>query len=176
MKRNNFIENSPEDIKSVVDGSIDLFYDKSDLNQINVNPNNWNLYPDIKNALVNIEDNKNMIIASPKFKVGNTYQYSEKIWIEIIDARLLRLEEMNESDALRTGITKTEKGYKHYCPKKLFPAKILSKQEPGFPYMQDARTSFFTKWIDKHGLLDVSINPWIWRYEFKININRTFPN
>lgn len=178
MKKTKYIESSPENLTAIIEGNIDLFFDKSGANIgfVNTNPNNWTLFPDVKNALVNAEDNENVVVLSPKYKVGGIYQYSDKIWIDILDATLCRLEDITEDDALRTGLTKTEKGFKHYCPKKLFPKKLLNKQEPGFPYMENARSSYFTKWVDRYGVLDVSFNPWIWKYKFKININHSFKN
>ena len=42
--------------------------------------------------------------------------------------------------------------------------------------MKDAKGSFFTQWVDKYGILDVALNPWMWRYEFRLNINKSFNN
>ena len=178
MKKIKYIEPRPENLTAILEGNVDLFFDKSGSNIgfVNVNPNNWLLFADAKNALVNAENNENVVVLSPQYKLGGIYQYSDKIWIDVLEATLIRLEDITEADALRTGVTRTEKGFKHYCPKKLFPKSVLSKQEPGFPYMADARASYFTKWVDRYGVLDVSYNPWIWRYQFKVNINHSFPN
>lgn len=176
MKKNKYIEQQPENMSAIIEGNVDLFFEKSGTNMafVNTNPNNWSLFPDLKTALVNAENNENVVTLSPKYKVGGIYQYSNEIWIDVLDVKLIRLEDITEADALRTGLTKTEKGFKHYCPRKLFPKSVLSKQDPGFPYMADARSSYFTKWVDRYGVLDVSFNPWIWRYKFKLNINHSF--
>lgn len=178
MKRNQLIDPNPDDLKGIIAGHVDIFFEKSGkkLEFVNVSPKQWQLLPDSENTLCKTEDASVRINILPKYKPGETYQLTEKVWIDIIEARLIRLEDVTEEDAIQAGVIKTEKGYKHYCPEKLFPKKVLNLQEPGFPYMENARSSYFTKWIKKYGVLDVSFNPWIWRYKFKVNITITFPN
>lgn len=162
---------TPQDFKEIQSGEIDIFFDKSGrtLNIRNSeSPNLWQLSPTEKNTLELIEDTHFRVTPKPKYKIGETYQYSGKILIQILDATLIRLEGITNDDALRCGVQHTEKGFKHYCPEKFFPKSILKTQEPGFPYMQDARASYFTKWVKHYGILDVSNNPWIWKYKFKL--------
>lgn len=175
MKKPKYIDVNPDNIDKIISGDVDLFFEKSgnNIGIVNQDPKVWTLFPDLKNAL---QWENSILIIYPKYFEGNTYQFSDKIWIDIVEATLIRLEDISEQDAIRAGVIKTESGYKHYCPKKLFPKKVLDMQEPGHPYMADARASYFTKWIDKYGILDVSFNPWIWKFKFKVNIPLTFPN
>lgn len=175
MAKSKFIDPNPDYVEKIISGDFDLFFEKSgnNIEIVNQDPRAWSLSSDLKNAL---QSGSSTLIISPKYFEGNTYQFSEKIWIDIVEATLIRLEDISEQDAIRAGVIKTEAGYKHYCPKKLFPKKVLDMQEPGHPYMADARASYFTKWIDKYGVLDVSFNPWIWKFKFKVNIQLTFPN
>jgi len=160
----------------IISGAVDLFFEKSgkNLKLINENPNAWSLDPNTSNVLTKLESNV-VGILKPTYEEGKTYQWSwGPVYVDIVDARLIRLDQLTEEDAQRTGLEKTEKGYRHYCPKKLYPAEVLKNLKSGFPYMADARGSFFTRWIDKYDVLDVPLNPWIWRYELKFNINKSF--
>ena len=178
MAKNKLINAKPDNVDKIISGDVDMFFEKSGtkINIPNQEPNAWSIFPDVKNALISKKNNNAIVVLSPSNHVGKTYQLSDKIWIDIIEANLIRLEDITEDDAIRAGVIRTEKGYKHYCPSKLFPKKLLDTQEPGFPYMADARASYFTKWIDRYGILDVSFNPWIWKFKFKVNISQTFPN
>ncbi len=161
----------------VISGDVDLFFEKSGkaLAMINSDPNIWWLAPQTTNVLQC--SGTEMHIAQvtemqPRFIIGETYMWSDNLYIDIVDAKLIRLANVTEQDAISSGVEKINgNGYKHYCPQKLFPPAVLKKQLPGHPYMQNAQASFFTRWVDKYGVLDVALNPWIWRYEFKFNIN-----
>lgn len=174
MAKNNFIDEFPDNLKKIISGSVDLFFEKSGQNikSVNEQPNEWEVFTELKNSLINKNQNDKVLMLSPNYHIGKEYQFCANVWVYIVDAKLIRLEDVTEEDAIKSGIIKTDKGYKHYCPKKLFPKKILDKQEAGFPYMENARSSFFTKWIYKYGILDVSFNPWIWRYQFKVKTSK----
>lgn len=172
----NPIYKQPDLNPQVISGAVDLFFEKSGryLKALNDDPNAWQLDPTTTNVLTR-SDTDMICVMRPPYEEGKTYQWSwGPMYIDILDARLIRLDQVTEEDAQRTGLEKTENGYRHYCPKKLFPAEVLKTQQPGHPYMTDARGSFFTKWIDKYGVLDVPLNPWIWRYEIRFNINKSF--
>lgn len=165
----------------VISGDVDLFFEKSGkaLAMINSDPNNWELDTNTTNVLSGIANEGEttpVAIMQPRFIIGETYMWSDNLYIDIVDAKLIRLANVTEQDAISSGVEKINgNGYKHYCPQKLFPPAVLKKQLPGHPYMQNAQASFFTRWVDKYGVLDVALNPWIWRYEFKFNINHLLP-
>jgi len=182
MKQTKPIYPQPDLNPKVISGDVDVFFDKKGKGMLMVNsdPSIWELSLETTNVLQchGIETMAAAIaILKPAYKVGETYKWSYgPMYIDILDAKLIRLENVTEEDAQRTVLEKTENGYRHYCPKKLFPAEVLKKQQSGHPFMKDARGSFFTQWVDKYGVLDVPINPWIWRYEFRFNINKSLPD
>lgn len=166
----------PEISTLVETGEIMLFFDKSGkgMREINDDPNAWNLDMNTTNVLQRVateQDPAKVAIMQPPYKVGEIYPWHPgDMEIKIINSQLIRLDNITEEDAQRTGLAKTKLGYKHYCPETMFPPSVLKKQEEGFPYMKDARGSLFTLWVKKYGVLEIPLNPWIWRYEFKFCI------
>ncbi len=173
MKHTKPIYPQPDLNPKVISGEVTVFFDKRGLHMrlLNSDPNNFVLDEDNANILHRTDINLQVEV-KPAYNIGEIYKWSlGPIYVEIVSAKLLRLENVTEENALRSGIKKTDEGYKHYCPRKLFPNSIIKGQKPGYPYMDNARSSFFTQWIDKYGILEVPMNPWIWIYEFKLSKN-----
>lgn len=175
MEQQKLIEPIPDNIPGLFSGDVDIFFEKSGkgIREVNYNPNLFEKDQDAPFSLRHVENGRKVEVL-PTYEPGSTYLFSQSgIWVDIQSCTLMRLSEIANEYAVRTGVIQTEKGYKHYCPQKMFPAKLLKQQEPGFPFMTDARASYFTKWVDKYGHLDVSRDPWIWMYEFRVNLEKS---
>ena len=160
----------------VLSGEIDLFYEKSGtkISKANKTADIWQQSSLDNNKLFDPNSSDELNLA-PAYAIGQSVILMDKLWVTISKAKLIRLEDVTEEDAIRSGVERTDLGWKHYCPEKMFPTKVLKMQEPGHPYMTDARASYFTKWVNKYGHLDVVLNPWIWKYEFTVDLEKTFP-
>ena len=154
-----------------------LEFDKygAKLRDVNRNPENWTLIDPMQSKkgtlsfmLQNIDNLEVFAIIKPRLAVGERIRDEQGNYFELVDIQLIKLEDITEEDAKHAGVEEIEGlGWKHYCPKKLFPPEVLKDQEPGFPYMDNARASFHTLWVKKYGLIDATSNPWIFRYELK---------
>jgi len=78
-----------------------------------------------------------------------------RIWLEITDVKVERLQDISNEDALKEGI------------------KVIEPDEAYFDYMQYAgsylhpRGSFFSLWEKINGKESLEQNPWVWVIEFK---------
>jgi hypothetical protein len=85
-----------------------------------------------------------------------------RIWLEISNIKIERLEEISENDAIAEGIICNEDGtYKNYHKKK--GLREADNVEAWLPI-----ASFQSLWCAINGLDSWKKNPWVWVVEFKI--------
>lgn len=85
-----------------------------------------------------------------------------RIFLEVTDVRVERLQDISNEDALKEGISNhyllKSNGYTHYTrPDKFIPIGSEDAE----------RTSFFSLWMSINGADSLDKNPWVWVYEFK---------
>lgn len=83
-------------------------------------------------------------------------EYS-RIWLQVIDVRVERLQDISESDAKAEGIEKMDESP--------FPYKLYSCNTAS---CVDAKTSFKFLWQDINGDDAWLNNPWVWVISFKV--------
>lgn len=119
-------------------------------------------------GLQNIDNLEEIEVLLPRLKVGDMVRIETGLYNEVMDVQLVRLSDITNEEAERAGVEQIADGqWRHYCPEKMFPKDVLKQQEEGFPYMADARASYYTKWVKRYNVLDVASNPWVWRIEYK---------
>lgn len=79
-----------------------------------------------------------------------------RIWLEVTNVRLERLQDISEEDAIAEGVISEKIDAIHKW-------KDYSRQG----YLPIAKFSFFSLWEKINGKESVSENPWVWVYEFK---------
>lgn len=147
----------------------DLIFNKVGLTMVNKFPELWELN-ETGTRLINKKDtNQQIILASIQpHKVGELAQWGEKCEIQIAEAKLIRLADINDDLAVRTGIEQQSSGvWKHYSPEKFYPKKVLKTQDPGFPNFKTATGSFHSLWCKEYDILEIYANPWIWQFTCK---------
>lgn len=101
-------------------------------------------------------------------KAGYPYQWkpsihmpkaAARIWLEITDIRVERLQDISEEDALAEGVEPMADGYRNYLPK-LSPTA-------GFRW-PTAYHSFQSLWESINGAESWDLNPWLWVVKFKV--------
>ncbi len=88
-----------------------------------------------------------------------------RIFLEITDIKVERLQDISEEDAKAEGIMRDEMGYRNYD-------KELQKQygDPSvdFPHFIEPYDSFASLWISINGEQSWNDDPWCWAITFKI--------
>ncbi len=151
------------------DDKINLVFNKVGLTMVNKFPELWELN-EAGTRLINKKDtNQQVILANIQpHKVGELAQWAEKCEVRIAQVKLIRLSDMTDELAVRTGIEQQSPGvWKHYSPEKFYPKKVLKTQDPGFPNFNTATGSFHSLWCKEYDLLEIYVNPWIWQFTFK---------
>ena len=82
-----------------------------------------------------------------------------RIWLEITETRLERLQDISEEDAIAEGIEPVADGYKNYMP------KLFSASQFCWP---TAYHSFQSLWESINGSESWDLNPWLWVIKFKV--------
>lgn len=80
-----------------------------------------------------------------------------RIWLQVTDVRVERLQDITEDDAIAEGVEKMGEfvfPYKHYAS--------------GAASCIDAKTSFRTLWQEINGDESWEANPWVWVVSFKV--------
>jgi len=151
------------------DGVTDLLFDKINLNAINTMPGNWELNEAGTRLIHKNEKDRQIVLSSIcNHKVGETVVWTTGTQVQISDIKLIRLSDMTEEIALRSGVEKvSETEWKHYCPEKFYPKSVLNKQLEGYPRYNTAVGSFHSLWCKKHDMMDIYAAPWIWLYTCK---------
>lgn len=85
-----------------------------------------------------------------------------RIWLEVIEVKAERLQDITEEDAISEGVLEYEDGtYKNY-----FTQRHL-RESDGVVCML-AKGSFQSLWCSISGLDNWNINPWVWVVSFKV--------
>lgn len=147
----------------------DILFDKVGLTFINLRPDNWNLNESGNKLVSKVEKDVQISIQTLcRHKVGEIILFSPHTQVLISEIKLLRLNEVPEEFASRTGVEKVgDSEWIHYSPESFFPKSILKKQNPGYPRVNNAVSSFQTLWVKKYKFEEIIINPWIWQYTCK---------
>jgi len=135
----------------------DLIFNKVGLTQVNKSPDAWELNQD-GTRLINKKDaNQQIILASIlNHKVGGIANWGLNCNIKIDEVKLIRLSDITDELAVRTGIEEQSPGvWKHYCPEKFYPKKVLKTQDPGFPNYQTPTGSFHSLWCKEYDIIEI---------------------
>lgn len=147
----------------------DLIFNKVGLTMVNKFSEAWELN-EAGTRLINKKDtNQQVILVSIQpHKVGELAHWGEKCEVRIEEVKLIRLADINDELAMRTGIEQQNPGaWKHYSPEKFYPKKVLKAQDPGFPNFKTATGSFHSLWCKEHDVMEIYANPWIWQFTCK---------
>lgn len=147
----------------------DLIFNKVGLNMVNKLPEIWNLN-EAGTRLVNKNDPKQQVILAGLLahKVGEHALWGEKSYIQIAEVKLIRLADITDELAARTGVEQQSPGvWKHYSPEKFYPKAVLKTQEPGFPNFNTPTGSFHSLWCKEFDIMEIYANPWIWQFTCK---------
>lgn len=79
-----------------------------------------------------------------------------RIWLEVVNVRVERLQDITEEDAKAEGVEMNHDGSWHDY---LFPQKLSQ---------DDAKASFISLWHKINGVESWASNPWVWVVEFKV--------
>lgn len=82
-----------------------------------------------------------------------------RIWLEITDISVERLQDISKEDAIAEGIEPVADGYKNYMP------KLSSTSQFFWP---TAYHSFQSLWESINGAESWEMNPWLWVVKFKV--------
>ena len=86
-----------------------------------------------------------------------------RIFLEVTNVRVERLQDISEEDAIAEGIDKKGDLYFNY-----FESKLLGKGLPKeYFYKEIPKVSFMSLWSKINGIDSWKANPWVWVYEFK---------
>lgn len=78
---------------------------------------------------------------------------ASRIWLQVVNVRVERLEDIGSADCINEGISKTHLGWKNY---------------DGSPdWFSQPRDSFKSLWQSINGEQSWESNPWVWVIEFK---------
>lgn len=157
--------------KTFKEGSLDIQFNKVGLERINVIAQNWD-YDRFNNVLRHKHNGETINVDTLcKYKIGMKLAVLDSnIDVEISSIKLLRLDDVTDSMAIRAGVEKQNDGnYKHYAPEMFYPKKLLKKEPAGSPSYKSAKGSFFSLWVKQHGYFEIYRNPWLWCYTFKIS-------
>lgn len=88
-----------------------------------------------------------------------------RIWLQVTDIRVERLQDITEEDAIAEGILHDEIGFKDYDKER---AKGYGHPDYDYPHVQDARLSFLSLWESINGFESRNANPWVWVVSFKV--------
>ncbi|MFZ4546894.1 MAG: hypothetical protein ACOYN4_05650, partial [Bacteroidales bacterium] len=147
----------------------DLVFNKAGLTMVNKFPDMWELNQ-AGTRLINKKDANQQVILSSiaSHKVGEHAKWGEKSDIQIAEVKLMRLADITDELALRTGVEMQSPGvWKHYSPEKFYPKSVLKTQEPGFPNFNTPTGSFHSLWCKEFDIMEMYANPWIWQYTCK---------
>ena len=87
-----------------------------------------------------------------------------RIFLEVTNVRVERLQDISEDDAIAEGIDKKGDLYFNY-----FESKLLGKGLPKeYFYKEIPKVSFMSLWSKINGIDSWKANPWVWVYEFKV--------
>lgn len=92
-----------------------------------------------------------------------------RIWLEITDIRVERLQDITEEDAHKEGVLHYDdevlgRRYKNY----IADAKGYGDAEVDYPAVDSARSSFMSLWFKINGEESYEENVWIWVISFKV--------
>lgn len=82
-----------------------------------------------------------------------------RIWLEITDISVERLQDISKEDAIAEGIEPVADGYKNYMP------KLSGTSQFCWP---TAYHSFQSLWESINGAESWDLNPWLWVVKFKV--------
>lgn len=133
--------------------------------------------PELVNALTCIPATYYFLADNPESKrTGNKFKPSihmpkaaARIWLEITDVKVERLQDISEEDAIAEGIKSvyrilfqdhTYQDYLTDCPDSY----------------RDPRSSFETLWLKINGMESWDANPWVWVISFKVISTSGKPN
>lgn len=146
-------------------GKTDMFFDKKGLQLINFTSGNWTYEAHTKtlsskSKILNVEQ------LCPR-KVGDAISVlstNSLCWISEIN--LIRLTDVTDEMAIRSGVEMISTGFwKHYAPELFYPKKLLKKADKEKIGYSTPRGSFFSRWCKENAeLMDIYSNPWIWQY------------
>ncbi|GAA4328419.1 hypothetical protein [Flaviaesturariibacter amylovorans] len=88
-----------------------------------------------------------------------------RIWLEVTDVRVERLQDISEADAEAEGIELVE----HNC------FRNYNAADP-YQYLEDPTGSFRSLWQSINGPESWDANPWVWRISFKVLSTTGKPN
>lgn len=89
-----------------------------------------------------------------------------RIWLEITDVRVERLQNISEEDAIAEGIEREGDGFKAY--RKIHSGRHKGEAHPwNCVPNRSARTSYEELWESINGEGSWNKNPWVWVIEFK---------
>jgi len=144
-------------------GKVDMLFDNVGLENINRLPNAWTYQPQIR--LITSKGQSFDPMTLCKHQVGGLIRSLEFGHVVISEINLIRLEEVTEELALRSGVEEISKGmWKHYAPEMFFPKAMLKKISGSLGY-STAKGSFFSRWCkEQNDMMDIYSNPWIWQY------------
>ncbi len=151
------------------EGVTDLMFNKVGLTMVNKAPDFWELN-EAGTRLINKKDaNQQIILQSIQtHKVGESALWGEGCNVLIAEVQLMRLADMTDELAIRTGIEEQSPGvWKHYSPEKFYPKSVLKTQDKGFPNFNTAVGSFHSLWMKEYDILEMYTNPWIWKFTCK---------
>lgn len=89
-----------------------------------------------------------------------------RIWLEITDISVERLQDISKEDAIAEGIEPVADGYKNYMP------KLSSTSQFCWP---TAYHSFQSLWESINGTESWDLNPWLWVVKFKVLSTTSHP-
>lgn len=147
----------------------DVVFNKVGLVLVNKLPQMWELNEQ-GTRLINKNDGTSQVILASimPHKIGDQVQWGEKSIVLVDEIKLIRLSDITDDLASRTGIYEQSPGvWKHYSPEKFFPKKVLKTQDPGFPNYKTPTGSFHSLWCREHDILEIYANPWIWQIKCK---------
>jgi hypothetical protein len=85
-----------------------------------------------------------------------------RIWLEVTDVRVERLQDISEADAIAEGIdVSINSNGSSYCD------YTLKNKEDQFEWYTSPKLSFFSLWKYINGKASLDANPWVWVYTFK---------
>lgn len=145
----------------------DLLFNKVGLQTINRLPNIWELNEQ-GDKLININNGTTAPIDFGVVKIGHIVPFWNDGFFEISEIKLMRLADVTEEMALRSGVELiAENAWKHYSPEKFYPRAVLKKEPEGFPRFTTAIGSFHSLWCKKYDIMEIYANPWIWQFTCK---------
>ena len=87
-----------------------------------------------------------------------------RIFLEVTNVRVERLQDISEEDAIAEGIDKKGDLYFNYFESKLLGIGLQKE----YFYKEIPKVSFMSLWSKINGEDSWNANPWVWVYEFKV--------